>query len=97
MEYGARREQLLGILTGAGFRCFRPAGAYYVMTDITDFGFADDVSFVRRLINEVGLAAVPGSSFFSRAESGKHFVRFCFCKKAETLDAAAGRLAACQL
>jgi len=97
VEYGARREQLLGILTAAGFRCFRPAGAYYVMTDIAEFGFADDVAFVRHLINQVGLAAVPGSSFFSRAELGKHFVRFCFCKKAETLDAAGERLAECQL
>lgn len=94
VEYAARRDQLLGILTGAGFRCFRPAGAYYVMTDISNFGFADDISFVRHLINHVGLAAVPGSSFFSRPELGKHFVRFCFCKKPETLAAAGERLAA---
>ncbi|MBL8239277.1 MAG: aminotransferase class I/II-fold pyridoxal phosphate-dependent enzyme [Bryobacterales bacterium] len=94
VEYGARREQLLGILSGAGFRCFRPAGAYYIMTDISAFGFADDIQFVRHLINDVGLAAVPGSSFFSRAERGKKYVRFCFCKKPATLDAAAARLAA---
>ena len=94
VEYAARRDQLLGILTGAGFRCFRPAGAYYVMTDISDFGFTDDICFVRHLINHVGLAAVPGSSFFSRPELGKHFVRFCFCKKPETLAAAGERLAA---
>lgn len=94
VEYGARREQLLGILSGAGFRCFRPAGAYYIMTDISAFGFADDIQFVRHLIDDVGLAAVPGSSFFSRAERGKKYVRFCFCKKPDTLDAAAARLAA---
>lgn len=94
VEYGARRDQLLSILTEAGFRCFRPAGAYYVMTDISAFGFADDVSFVRNLIDVVGLAAVPGSSFFSRAELGSQYVRFCFCKKPETLAAAAERLRA---
>jgi aspartate/methionine/tyrosine aminotransferase len=97
VEYGARREQLLQILTGAGFRCFRPAGAYYIMTDISGFGYPDDVQFVRHLINDVGLAAVPGSSFFSQPELGKNYVRFCFCKKPETLDAAAARLASGRL
>ena len=92
VEYGARREQLMGLLTKSGFQCFRPAGAYYVMTDISNFGYPDDLSFVRHLINQVGLAAVPGSSFYSRPELGKHFVRFCFCKKPETLEAAGKRL-----
>lgn len=92
VEYGERREQILEILTRSGFRCFRPSGAYYVMTDISSFGFPDDTSFVRHLIDKVGLAAVPGSSFFSRAELGKHYVRFCFCKKKETLDAAGEKL-----
>jgi aminotransferase len=92
VEYGARREQLMGILTDAGFRCFRPSGAYYIMTDIAGFGYPDDVQFVRHMIDKVGVAAVPGSSFFSRPELGKHYVRFCFCKKPETLAAAASRL-----
>lgn len=92
VEYGARRDQLLGILRGAGFRCFQPSGAYYIMTDIRDFGFPDDLQFVRHLIHEVGLAAVPGSSFFSRPELGKYYARFCFCKRPETLEAAAERL-----
>jgi len=92
VEYGARREQILEILTSAGFRCFRPSGAYYVMTDIRDFGFPNDVEFVRHLINNVGLAAVPGSSFFSHPDLGRNYVRFCFCKRPATLAAAGERL-----
>lgn len=97
VEYGVRRDQLLDILTAAGFSCFRPAGAYYIMTDISGFGFPDDMQFVRHLINTVKLAAVPGSSFFSRPELGKNYVRFCFCKKPETLAAAGERLRAANL
>lgn len=97
VEYVQRRDQLIQILTEAGFRCFRPSGAYYVMTDISGFGFPDDVQFVRHMIDKVGLAAVPGSSFFSRPELGKTYVRFCFCKKPETLEAAAAKLRAGQL
>jgi aminotransferase len=93
VEYVQRRDQIIDILTAAGFRCFKPAGAYYVMTDISAFGFPDDVTFVRHMINNVGLAAVPGSSFFSRPELGRNYVRFCFCKKPETLAAAGERLA----
>ena len=91
-HYLARRDKLMSILGDAGFRCFKPYGAYYIMTDISGFGFADDVSFVTHLINEIGLAGVPGSSFFSGAGGGSQIVRFCFCKKDETLNAAAERL-----
>jgi aminotransferase len=62
------------------------------MTDISAFGFADDVEFTRHLIREVGVACVPGSSFYSRPELGARQVRFCFCKKDETLNEAAERL-----
>jgi aminotransferase len=62
-EYAIRRDDIISSLESAGFRCFRPRGAYYVMTDISAFGFADDVAFVRNLIENVGIAAVPGSSF----------------------------------
>lgn len=92
-HYDWRRRKLEGYLTAAGFRCFTPRGAYYTMTDISAFGFPDDTTFVQHLIHNVGLAGVPGSSFFSRPELGHNFVRFCFCKKAETLDAAGERLA----
>ena len=91
-DYLRRRDALLPALERAGFRVFRPDGAYYIMTDIRDFGFADDVEFTRHLIREVGVACVPGSSFYSRPELGARQVRFCFCKRDETLEAAADRL-----
>jgi aminotransferase len=91
-EYGRRRDLLLPALEEVGFRVFRPDGAYYVMTDISAFGFADDLEFTRHLIQQVGVACVPGSSFYSRPELGARQVRFCFCKKDETLEAAADRL-----
>ena len=91
-EYMRRRDMLLPALEEAGFRVFSPDGAYYIMTDISAFGFADDVEFTRHLIREVGVACVPGSSFYSRPELGARQVRFCFCKKDETLEAAADRL-----
>ncbi len=91
-EYRARRDLLLGVLEAAGFGTFVPDGAYYIMTDISGFGFADDVAFTRHLIREVGVACVPGSSFYSVPELGAQQVRFCFCKKDETLQLAAERL-----
>jgi aminotransferase len=90
--YRARRDRLMPVLAEAGFRCFRPRGAYYVMTDISGFGFADDLAFTRHLVREVGVAAVPGSSFYRDPRDGAQQVRFAFCKRNETLDAAAGRL-----
>lgn len=91
-EYRRRRDLLLPVLQKAGFATFVPDGAYYIMTDISGFGFADDVEFTRHLIREVGVACVPGSSFFSVPERGAQQVRFCFCKKDETLQLAAERL-----
>jgi len=90
--YRARRDRLMPALTEAGFRCFRPRGAYYVMTDISAFGFADDVKFTKHLVKEIGVAAVPGSSFYNDARDGAKQVRFAFCKKDETLDEAGRRL-----
>jgi aspartate/methionine/tyrosine aminotransferase len=92
LEYQERRDFLLQRLEQAGFRCYRPNGAYYIMTDISDFGFADDLSFVRHMIENVGVAAVPGSSFFSDSNAGATLIRFCFCKKYETLEKAGDRL-----
>jgi aminotransferase len=91
-EYRARRDLLLPVLEKAGFGTFNPDGAYYIMTDISAFGFANDVDFTRHLIREVGVACVPGSSFYSVPERGAQQVRFCFCKKDETLQLAAERL-----
>jgi len=92
LEYQRRRDLLLPVLENAGFRTFNPDGAYYIMTDISGFGFADDVEFTRHLIREVGVACVPGSSFYSVSARGAQQVRFCFCKKDETLLLAAERL-----
>jgi aminotransferase len=91
-DYRARRDLLLPVLEKAGFATFRPDGAYYIMTDISGFGFANDVEFTKHLIREVGVACVPGSSFYSLPELGSQQVRFCFCKKDETLQLAAERL-----
>jgi aspartate/methionine/tyrosine aminotransferase len=92
VEYQKRRDLLLKRLEEAGFRCYSPHGAYYIMSDISEFGFPDDVAFVRHMIEEVGVAAVPGSSFFSDSNSGASLIRFCFCKKYETLNEAGNRL-----
>jgi aminotransferase len=93
-DYAERRDIFLPVLERAGFRCFRPRGAYYIMTDISGFGFPDDVTFVKHLIERIGVAAVPGSSFFSNIIKGASFIRFCFCKKYETLKRAGGLLQA---
>src|SRR5229473_257404 len=91
-EYRARRDLLVPELTEAGFKTFVPDGAYYIMTDISAFGFPDDVEFTRHLIREIGVACVPGSSFYSVSQRGQQQVRFCFCKSDETLNRAAERL-----
>jgi len=90
--YCARRDRLMPALAEAGFRCFRPRAAYYVMTDISAFGFADDIAFTKYLVKEIGVAAVPGSSFYNDPRDGARQVRFAFCKRADTLDAAAKKL-----
>ena len=88
-EYQLKRDYIVPILQNAGFKCDFPEGAYYVMTDISDFGFANDVEFTKFLIREIGVAVVPGSSFYHDKNLGSQKVRFCFCKKDETLEAAA--------
>jgi L-glutamine---4-(methylsulfanyl)-2-oxobutanoate aminotransferase len=89
--YRERREFLLEILDGAGFKAYPPDGAYYVMTDITDFG-EDDVTLAHRMVKDIGLATVPGSSFYLDPAKGRHQIRFSFPKKMETLRRAADRL-----
>ena len=91
-DYTVRRDRLLGILTNAGFHCFKPRGAYYIMTDISAFGFPDDVAFAKHLVTQIGVAAVPGSSFYRDPADGRTHLRFTFCKKESTLQAAADRL-----
>jgi aspartate/methionine/tyrosine aminotransferase len=92
-QYIERRDLMLGILDGAGFKTYKPYGAYYIMTDISGLGYDDDVTAARALTAEIGVASVPGSSFYSRPELGRTKLRFSFCKKLETLRAAGERLA----
>ncbi len=91
-EYRTRRDYLLGVLEEAGFKCFKPDGAYYIMTDITKFGFENDIEFTKHLVRDIGVAVVPGSSFYRKPELGAQQVRFCYCKRDETLHAAAEKL-----
>jgi aspartate/methionine/tyrosine aminotransferase len=91
-DYAARRDRLLSLLADAGFRCFKPRGAYYIMTDISSFGFPDDVAFAKYLVSEIGVAAVPGSSFYQNPADGRTHLRFTFCKTERTFQAAAQRL-----
>jgi aminotransferase len=91
-DYQTRRDALVPALEASGFRAFTPRGAYYVMTDIASFGFPDDVSFARYLVEEVGVAAVPGSSFYADPGAGRQRLRFHFARRRETLDKAAERL-----
>ncbi len=95
-DYLVRRDRILAILEPAGFRCFKPRGAYYVMTDISSFFprcGTDDVSFARYLVEKIGVAVVPGSSFYNDPRDGSRQVRFTFCKTEQTLAAAAEHLA----
>jgi aminotransferase len=91
-EYTGKRDAMLALLRNARFHCYQPSGAYYVMTDITSFGFENDIEFVKYMIEQVGVAAVPGSSFFANPTDGSQMVRFSFCKKYETLEEANRRL-----
>lgn len=90
--YEHKRNLMLDALRGVGLTCSVPQGAYYIMAEIGALGFKNDIEFCRHLIHEIGVAAVPGSSFFSHPESGSQWVRFCFAKKPETIAAAAERL-----
>ena len=90
-HYQTRRDALVEILERHHFTTYRPSGAYYIMTDISAFGFADDVEFARYLVKDVGVAAVPGSSFY-KTGAGRTKLRFCFCKRDETLQEADRRL-----
>jgi aminotransferase len=91
-EYQRKRDFIVPVLRDAGFKCDSPDGAYYVMTDISDFGFANDIEFTKHLIREIGVAVVPGSSFYENRSMGSQMVRFCFCKTDQTLQAAAENL-----
>jgi aminotransferase len=95
-HYTIRRDRLLGVLSHAGLNPYVPSGAYYIMCNIRELreheGLPNDVEFCRFLVKDIGVAAVPGSSFFRDPASGRDLIRFTFCKKEETLAAAEERL-----
>ncbi|MCH8164736.1 MAG: aminotransferase class I/II-fold pyridoxal phosphate-dependent enzyme [Planctomycetes bacterium] len=94
--YRKRRDVLVEGLARIGFDVFPPHGTYFVLADHTRFGFEDDVSFCRHLIEHVGVAAIPPSAFYHRPEDGRKLVRFAFCKDEQTLHNALARLAVLQ-
>ena len=91
-QYQARRDLFCSALMAVGFDLKPPQGAYYVMAGIEAFGATDDVAFAQYLVREIGVATVPGSSFFRDKELGRNYIRFCFCKQNETLNTAIERL-----
>src|SRR5688500_472306 len=94
LDYRARRDSLFPILADAGFTFSAPEGAYYVLADFSGLSDRSDVEFAKWMAADVGVAGVPGSSFYhAGAGRGRSMIRFAFCKKQETLDRAAERLA----
>ena len=92
LAYRSRRHVLVEALTEAGFRFTVPEGAYYILADFSELSELDDVTFAKWMAEEIGVATVPGSSFFHDREQGRSIVRFAFCKRTETLERAAERL-----
>jgi aminotransferase len=94
--YQARRDLLFGYVERAGFVAWKPRGAYYILTDAAHFlkryGVADDTAFAMWLIKNVGVATVPGSSFYAHPELGRTKIRFCFPKTDDVLRDAGERL-----
>jgi aminotransferase len=96
-EYESRRRHMLETLDLAGIPYFKPKGAYYVFSDVTKFGFEDDVAFSKYLMEKGGVAAVPGSGFLRPGAHRAVYVRFCFSRSLETLEKARQRLVAAKL
>jgi aminotransferase len=93
LDYRARRHLMVDALAEAGFTFTVPEGAYYILADFSALSDKDDVSFAKWMCEEIGVAAVPGSSFYHHRELGRSLVRFAFCKRIDTLKRAADRLA----
>jgi N-succinyldiaminopimelate aminotransferase len=90
--YQSNRDFLAAALTEAGLTPIIPQGTYFMMTDISRLGFADDVAFCRYLVTEVGVAAIPPSVFYHNPADGATLARFAFCKSRRVLEEAANRL-----
>ncbi len=91
-DYQQKRDFLVKALQDAGLPPITPAGTYFVMVDISDLGFSDDVAFCRYLTTEIGVAAIPPSAFFHHPADGAQLARFTFCKSQPVLAEAAARL-----
>lgn len=89
----SKRDRLTAGLSAAGFEVYRPAGTYFVQTDIRPLGFTDGLALTRELPSLAGVVAIPTQVFYARPERGRHFVRFAFCKRDEVIDEAVSRLA----
>jgi len=92
-DYESKRDLMMDILGRHGFTAYRPGGAYYTMVDVSRFGFGSDSEFAQYLVKDIGVATVPGSSFYSDPATAPQTVRFCFSKRDETLHEADKRLA----
>jgi N-succinyldiaminopimelate aminotransferase len=92
-DYQARRDFLVDVLDGCGFQTRRPDGSYFLLAGIDGFPFDDAISFSRYLARDVGVAVIPPGTFYLNTVHAERLVRFCFCKRWETLEAAAERLA----
>jgi L-glutamine---4-(methylsulfanyl)-2-oxobutanoate aminotransferase len=90
--FRANREYLAGALRNLGFGVHVPAGSYFIMADHSRFGHASDRAFCEFLAREIGVAAIPPGAFYQDPARAKSLVRFAFCKKRETLQAAVARL-----
>lgn len=91
-DYRGKRDYLAGELARIGFKVMRPQGTYFVCADFRPFGFDDDQAFARHVTEKIGVAVIPPSVFYDNAEHGRSYVRFAFCKRRETLEAAVARL-----
>ncbi|HEX6163724.1 MAG TPA: aminotransferase class I/II-fold pyridoxal phosphate-dependent enzyme [Vicinamibacterales bacterium] len=96
-DYEAKRDLMMEILSRHGFTAYQPGGAYYVMADVKRFGFTSDSEFAQYLVKEIGVATVPGSSFYIDPSAAPQMVRFCFSKRDDTLHEADRRLARLQV
>jgi len=88
-----KRDFFCDGLAGAGFEVYRPAGTYFITTDVRPLGYTDGMEFCRELPHRAGVVAIPSSVFYDNIEAGKSQVRFAFCKKQEVLAEALARLA----
>jgi aminotransferase len=93
LDYRARRDTMVAALNEGGFNFWAPEGAYYILADFSELSDLRGLSFALWLAKEVGVATVPGTSFYHEPGVGDTVTRFAFCKKPETLERAAERLA----